>query len=66
MYVQPSLEGPFPTAANTDTGSGVASFLLGTGDNSSSGNNSGISYAAQAAYTKKNYGWYFNDDWRVN
>ena len=28
-------QGPFPTAANSDTGSGVASFLLGTGDSGS-------------------------------
>jgi hypothetical protein len=54
-------QGPFPTAANTNTGSSVASFLLGTGDNT----NSNISYSAQAAYTKKNLGWYFNDDWKV-
>jgi len=54
-------QGPFPTAATTNTGSSVASFLLGTGDNG----NSNISYSAQAAYTKKNLGWYFNDDWKV-
>ena len=54
-------QGPFPTTANTNTGSSVASFLLGTGDNG----NSNISYSAQAAYAKKNYGWYFNDDWKV-
>ena len=55
-------QGPFPTAATTNTGSGVASFLLGTGDNSSAG----ISYSAEAAYSKKDFGWYFNDDWKVN
>ena len=54
-------QGPFPTAASTNTGSSVASFLLGTGDNT----NSNISYTAEAAYSKKNYGWYFNDDWKV-
>ncbi len=55
-------QGPFPTTANSDTGSSVASFLLGTGDNSSGG----ISYSAQAAYSKKDFGWYINDDWKVN
>jgi Carboxypeptidase regulatory-like domain len=55
-------QGPFPTAANSDTGSSAASFLLGTADN----NNSAISYTAAAAYSKKDYGWYFGDDWRVN
>ncbi len=55
-------QGPFPTAANSDTGSALASFLLGTGDNSSGG----ITYSAQAAYSKKNYGWYFNDDWKAS
>jgi hypothetical protein len=59
-------QGPFPTAANTNTGSSVASFLLGTGDNSSSNGASAISYSAQAAFTKKNLGWYFNDDWKVS
>jgi hypothetical protein len=54
-------QGPFPTAASTNTGSSVASFLLGTADN----NNGGISYSAQAAYSKKDFGWYFNDDWKV-
>ncbi|MGA8596393.1 MAG: TonB-dependent receptor [Bryobacteraceae bacterium] len=54
-------QGPFPTAANSDTGSGMASFLLGTGDNSSGG----ISDTAEAAYSKKDLGWYFNDDWKL-
>lgn len=55
-------QGPNPTSANTDTGSGMASFLLGTGDNSSGG----VSYSAEAAYSKKDLGWYLNDDWKVN
>ena len=55
-------QGPFPTAANSDTGSGAASFLLGTGDNSSAG----VSYSAEAAYSKKDWGFYLNDDWKVN
>lgn len=55
-------QGPFPTSANSDTGSGMASFLLGTGDNSSGG----ISDTAEAAYSKKDYGMYLNDDWKVN
>ncbi len=54
-------QGPFPTSANSQTGSGMASFLLGTGDNSSGG----IGYSASAAYSKKDYGWYINDDWKV-
>lgn len=54
-------QGPFPTAANSDTGSGMASFLLGTGDNSSAG----ITSTAEAAYSKKNFGWYLNDAWKV-
>jgi hypothetical protein len=55
-------QGPFPTSANSDTGSGVASFLLGTGDNSSGG----ISSSAEAAFSKKNYGFYFNDNWKFS
>jgi hypothetical protein len=58
-------QGPSSTAADPNTGSSVASFLLGTGANSGAGGNSGIAYSAQAAYAKKNYGWYFNDDWKV-
>ncbi len=54
-------QGPFPTSANSDSGSGAASFLLGTGDNSSGG----ITYSASAAYSKKDYGWYINDDWKA-
>ncbi len=55
-------QGPFPTAATTNTGNSVASFLLGTGDNSGSN----IGYSAEAAYSKKNFGWYFNDDWKAS
>ncbi len=55
-------QGPFPTAATSDSGSSVASFLLGTGDNSSAG----VSNSAQAAYTKNDFGMYFNDDWKVS
>ncbi len=55
-------QGPFPTTANSDTGSGMASFLLGTGDNGGSG----IPTTAEAAYSKKNYGVYFNDDWKAS
>ncbi len=54
-------QGPNPTAANPSTGSGVASFLLGTGDNSSGG----VTLSADAAFTKKFYGWYINDDWKA-
>lgn len=59
-------QGPFPTTANSSTGSGLASFLLGTGDNSGAGGTSGISDTAEAAYSKKDYGMYLNDDWKVN
>ena len=54
-------QGPNATAANPLTGIGFASFLLGTGDNG----NSGITLNALAAYSKKFYGWYFNDDWKL-
>jgi hypothetical protein len=54
-------QGPNPTAANALTGYGFASFLLGTGDNSGSG----ITLSADAAFTKRFFGWYFNDDWKV-
>jgi hypothetical protein len=53
-------QGPNATAANPLTGIGFASFLLGTGDNGGSG----ITLNALAAYSKKFYGWYFNDDWK--
>ncbi len=55
-------QGPFPTAANADTGSSAASFLLGTADN----NNSAITTSAEAAYSKRDFGWYFNDDWKAS
>jgi len=51
--------GPDPTNATTGTGFGFASFLLGTG---SSG---GVTLQAEAAYQKRFYGWYFQDDWRA-
>ena len=54
-------QGPNPTAALANTGFGVASFLLGTGDNSSGG----ITLSASAAFVKKYFGWYLNDDWKV-
>ncbi len=54
-------QGPFPTAATANSGNSVASFLLGTADN----NNSAISYSAEAAYSKADYGWYVNDDWKA-
>jgi hypothetical protein len=52
-------QGPDPTSANLNSGFGLASMLLGTGD---SGN---IALSANAAFTKKFFGWYFNDDWKV-
>ena len=53
-------QGPFPTSASSTTGNGFASFLLGTGDSGG-----GITYSAEAAFAKKFYGWYLNDDWKV-
>lgn len=52
-------QGPFPTTASSTTGNAVASFLLGTGDSG------GITQTAEAAFSKKFYGWYFNDDWKI-
>ena len=54
-------QGPNPTAANPLHRLRFASFLLGTGDNSSGG----VTLSADAAFTKKFYGWYINDDWKV-
>jgi Carboxypeptidase regulatory-like domain len=59
-------QGPNPTTANSDTGSSVASFVLGTGDNTGSNGASGITNTAEAAYSKKDLGWYFNDDWKLS
>lgn len=53
-------QGPNPTAANPLTGVAFASFMLGTGDGG------GITDNAEAAYSKKFFGWYFNDDWKVD
>lgn len=50
--------GPNPLAASTGTGYGFATFLLGAG----SGN---FTTTAEAAYIKKYFGWYFQDDWKV-
>ncbi|MBI1791421.1 MAG: TonB-dependent receptor [Acidobacteria bacterium] len=52
-------QGPNPTAADPLTGAGLASFLLGTG------NGGGITYATHAALTKRWYGGYFNDDFKL-
>ncbi|MEJ2010585.1 MAG: hypothetical protein P8Z30_20940, partial [Acidobacteriota bacterium] len=51
--------GPDPTNANPATGWGFASFLLGTG------NSGGVTINADAAFMKKYYGWYFQDQWRA-
>ena len=59
-------QGPNPTAALSNSGYGFASFLLGTAENSGAGGASGISLTANAAFSKKYFGWYFNDDWKVN
>ena len=52
--------GPDPTAPAAGTGYGFASFLLGTAN---SGN---FSQSASPALKKRYYGWYMQDDWRVN
>jgi len=52
-------QGPNPTAANALTGYGLACFLLGTGDSG------GITLSADAAFSKKFFGWYVNDDWKI-
>lgn len=52
-------QGPNPTSAASTTGNAFASFLLGTGDGG------GITYNAFAAYSKKFFGWYINDDWKI-
>ena len=50
--------GPNPLAADPNSGFGFATFLLGAG----SGN---FTIASEAAYIKKYFGWYFQDDWKV-
>ena len=50
--------GPNPLAADPNSGYGFASFLLGTGSGS-------FTTAAEAAYIKKYFGWYFQDDWKA-
>jgi len=52
-------QGPDPRAPNSQTGSGFASFALGTG------NSGGITLNARAAFRKTFYGWYFQDDWKA-
>jgi len=65
-FPQSMTEGPDPTTANPATGYGFASFLLGTGDNggpNASANGTAINQFG--AFTKKMYGWYFQDDWKA-
>ena len=50
--------GPDPLTAGSDTGFGFASYLLGAGGGS-------YEVAAEAAYMKKYFGWYFQDDWKA-
>ena len=52
-------QGPDPRAPNSQTGSGFASFALGTG------NSGGITLNARAAFRKTFYGWYLQDDWKA-
>jgi hypothetical protein len=65
-------EGPDPTAPYTGTttilgtGYGFASFLLGTGDNKgANGGANGTALNQFGAFTKKMFGWYFQDDWKA-
>ncbi|PYV26973.1 MAG: hypothetical protein DMG24_05865 [Acidobacteria bacterium] len=51
-------QGPNPLAANPVTGSGFASFLLGTGSGS-------VSLNADTIGTKDYWGWYIQDDWKA-
>jgi len=53
-------QGPDPTNPNITTGWGFASFFLGTGNSGS------VGYNADAALLKMFYGWYVQDQWRVN
>jgi hypothetical protein len=53
-------QGPDPTTANSNTGYGFASFLLGTGD---SGN---LQINAADANTKNYDGWYIEDQFKVS
>jgi len=67
-FPQSMTEGPDPTTASGATsGFGFASFLLGTGDNAgANGSGNGTSIQQFTATMKKMYGWYFQDDWKVN
>ena len=60
--------GPNPLTAGSNTGFGFSSFLLGTGNVQGAFGNSpaNFAYLAPAAYIKKFYGWYFQDQWKVN
>jgi len=59
-FPQNMTEGPDPTAANPATGSGFASFLLGTG------NSGGFPLNANPAYMEKRHGWYLQDQWKMS
>jgi hypothetical protein len=52
--------GPDPTLANSGTGDGFASFLLGTG-----GGNTTTGVNQFPAMSKKFLGWYVQDGWKV-
>jgi hypothetical protein len=52
-------QGPDPTAANTNTGYGFASFLLGTGDGGQFPLNS------NPAFSQKYNAWYIQDEWKI-
>jgi hypothetical protein len=52
-------QGPDPTTANTRTGYGFASFLLGTGNGGS------FPLSANEALSEKYNAWYIQDEWKV-
>ena len=54
-------QGPVGTTANPQTGSAMASFLLGTADN----NEQAITMNASAAFQKSLMSGYFNDEWKA-
>ena len=59
-FGQDMTQGPDPTAPNSNTGFGFASFMLGAGDGG------GYTEQASAAFIKKYVGGYFQDDWKVS
>jgi hypothetical protein len=52
-------QGADPTLANPNTGYGLASFLLGTG------NTGGLPLTPFTAFRRMYHGWYFEDQWKM-